>query len=88
MEHHALHVVKVLWEDLPPLRKKKNPFIAAFAGFFFGGIGLGIYFQSWKDAVYPILGLVLLSIAFPAIGTVTALILTAVWGFARAANSD
>ena len=86
--HYAVHGIKKLLEDLPPLRVKKNPIVAAIVGFCFGGLGLGLYLQSWKDGVYPILVLILLSLVFPGIGTVTALIMTSVWGFVRAADSS
>ncbi|MGA3237423.1 MAG: hypothetical protein ABSG03_14060 [Bryobacteraceae bacterium] len=86
--HHAAHGIKALLEDLPPLRKKKNPLIAALAGFFLGGVGLGLYLQSWKDCVYPILVFILLSIIFPGVGTIAALFFAAIWGFARASGSS
>jgi hypothetical protein len=90
MSHHshlASHGIKELVKDLPPLKKKKNPVVAALAGFFLGGIGLGLYLQSWKDCVYPILIFILLSLVFPGIGTLAALALTSVWGFVRALDS-
>lgn len=46
----ALHATELL----EPLREKKDPITAALLGFFFGGIGLGLYFKSWKDCALPI----------------------------------
>ena len=70
----------------PAPRDEEKPVHRGLRRIFFGGIGLGVYFRSWKDAIYPTVGIVLLSIAFPVIGTVTALVLTAIWGVARASD--
>jgi len=86
-EHHAFHFIKHLFGDLPPLVEKKNPLIAGILGFCFGGIGLGLYFQSWKDFFYPVIAFVLLSIVIPGLGTILAVIFTGIWGVVRAANS-
>ena len=90
--HAAKHFREHLFEDLPRLKKKKNPAVAALLGFFFGGIGLGLYFGSWKDGVYPalvwIMGVVLLGILFPFLGVVPGWLLAAIfaagWGIERA----
>ncbi len=86
-EHHVAHGIKALLEDLPPIREKKNPLIAGILGFLFGGVGLGLYFQSWKDFFYPILVMIGLSIIIPGLGTIVAIIFTTIWGIVRAANS-
>jgi len=59
-EHHAAHFIKRLFEKLPPITEKKNPLIAGILGFFFGGIGLGLYFQTWQDFLYPVIAFVVL----------------------------
>lgn len=46
---------------LAPLRQKRDPFVAAFLAFMFGGIGLGIYLRSVLD------GLVLTAFLFFAV---------------------
>ncbi len=79
-----------LVEDLPPIHEKKNPIVAGLLGFFFGGIGLGIYFQTWKDFLYPVAVFVMASILLApliVVGPFLALIFAAVWGTVRAANS-
>lgn len=48
-EAHVAHGIHALLADLPPIREKKNPLVAGVLGFLFGGIGLGLYFGSWKD---------------------------------------
>jgi hypothetical protein len=87
VNHAVGHGIKHLLKDLPRLERKKNPFIAGMLGFFFGGVGLGLYFQSWKDFVYPVLIFIGLSIVFPGLGTLTAIIFTAIWGVVRAVDS-
>jgi hypothetical protein len=90
--HAAKHVRDHLFEDLPRLNKKKNPAIAALLGFFFNGLGLGLYFGSWKDGVYPVLVLVMGVLVFgtwiPFIGVVPGWIFAAIfaagWGIRRA----
>ena len=86
-EVHVAHGIKALWEDLPPIREKKHPLLAGIIGFMFGGIGLGLYFQSWKDFLYPVLAWVALAIVIPGLGLILAAIFSATWGAARAANS-
>jgi hypothetical protein len=86
-DHLITHGIKYLLGDLPTIREKKNPIIAGILGFLFGGIGLGLYFQSWKDFLYPILVMIGLTIIIPGIGMIVAIILTTFWGIFRAANS-
>ena len=84
--------MKALIEDLPYI-EGKNPIIAFIVGFLFGGIGLGLYFQSWKDFLYPLI-LFLVSVIImgtfilPIIGVVPGWLLgstlSAGWGVWRA----
>jgi hypothetical protein len=70
-------------EDLPPIPEKKNPVIAGILGFLFGGIELGLYFQTWKDFLYPVIVFVMLSILLAplvVVGPFFALVFAAVWG--------
>ena len=86
MRHHIPHLVKTMGEDLPPLGTKKNPFIWPASDFFSAesvsvstsGPGRMPSIRQWA--------LFCFSIAFPVIGTVTALVLTAIWGVARASD--
>lgn len=85
--HAVAHGIKGLLENLPPIKEKKNPLIAGVLGFLFGGIGLGLYFRTWQDFVFPVLIFIGLSIIFPVLGTGAAIILTTIWGIVRAADS-
>jgi hypothetical protein len=84
---HAMHSIHLMLKNLPPIREKKNPFLAGVIGFFFGGIGLGIYFKTWQDFVFPILVFVLLSTVIPVLGTIAAFFFGAIWGLVRAFGS-
>lgn len=87
-QHAASHLIKHCWHDLPKLKERRDPVIAGTLGFFLGGIGLGMYFRSWKDGVYPVIVFTLLTIVCPiGLGELAACILTAVWGVARALDS-
>ena len=86
-DHIFIHGMKALLEDLPPIKEEKNPLIAGILGLLFGGVGLGLYFQSWKDFLYPILIMIILSILIPGLGTIAAVILTTLWGLFRACDS-
>jgi len=87
---HYPHWIQKLIEDLPPLKVKKNPLLAGILGFLFGGLGIGLYFQSWKDGVYLVVVFLMLSFLLAplvVVGPLIALLFAGVWGFARAANS-
>ena len=47
----AANFAKRIVDDMKPLKKKKNPILAAILGFFGGSILLGIYFFSFKDFI-------------------------------------
>lgn len=93
--HMGAHFIAHMWHDLPSLPTKKNPIVASFLGFWTGGIGVGLYFQSWKDCIYLNLTIVLLIMmggsVVPVLGALPALVLGcligACWGFVRAADS-
>ncbi len=46
-----LEAIGKLMEALPTINGKKDPTLACLIGFFAGGIGLGIYFQSVVDLI-------------------------------------
>ncbi len=75
-----------LLDDLPPLHGK-NPLLAALIGFFFGGIGLGLYFWSWRDFVYPVVIFLILAFMFPVVGAIPGMLIAAGWGLVRAWGS-
>lgn len=88
--HHAHHVAeaaKHLFEIAPHISEKKNPVIAGIVGFFFGGVGLGIYLGTWQDCVFPILIFLGMSIVMPGIGSLAALFVVSAWGVKRASHS-
>ncbi|HWX96078.1 MAG TPA: hypothetical protein VNZ01_04425, partial [Solirubrobacteraceae bacterium] len=53
---------------LPALRTERRPNVAAFIGFFFGGLGLGLYFRSFVDFLLPIAVTVVLIVTSSSIG--------------------
>jgi hypothetical protein len=82
----TMRLIEKLFE-IPPVKKAKSPLVAALLGFWLSGIGLGLYLRSWRDGVFPILGLIVLSRVFPGSGTILAMALTSIWGFLRACDS-
>lgn len=92
--HVVLHVLKHMWDSLPPL-SRKNPLLAAFLGFWFGGPGLGLYFRSWKDCAFPILAFALITLLFGTViplvgaapGAFFACLFNSAWGLVRALDS-
>jgi hypothetical protein len=84
-----------LMDRLPALSRDKSPNVAAFIGFVFGGLGLGIFFRSFVDFLIPI-GIVLavnllygsLATSDYWIGVLTGSIIAAVYGAVRAKNSN
>lgn len=88
------HVFRSAFETLdklPPLDDEKNPLIAAFCGFWLGGVGLGLYFRSWTDFIFPfVIAFVLLIGGIPTGGIL--LLLTpfcwAIYGYRRATASN
>jgi len=96
MSHHHYRgtgkVMKALVGDLPDV-DDKSPVLAGIVGFLFGGLGLGLYFWSWKDFVYPLLIFALVvitmgTIVLPVIGVVPGWLfgslLSCGWGVWRA----
>ena len=82
-------------DRLPPLKKEKNPGLASVLGFFFGGIGLGLYFLSFIDFLIPIgitiLATILLSVVNTELGFIGVLggaIVASLWGYFRVLNSN
>ncbi len=84
-----------LFEHMPPLNGAKNPQLAAVLGFFFGGIGLGIYFMSFVDFLIPILISILLFAVLQGLASMdttiawlVGAIIAGLWGFFRVVNSN
>lgn len=87
-------VVKAV-AKLPALKKERSPNVAAAVGFFFGGIGLGLYFGSFIDFVLPIaitIALVLatgsLGAGLASLGWLAGAIIASIYGYYRAQQSN
>lgn len=92
--HVSGQTMKHVWkmtEQLQPLKARKDPMLAAIFGFCFGGIGLGIYFQSLLDFVLPVvIWLVVLILAAPTgeLLAIMAPVFCAIYGYRRAVSSN
>ena len=53
MPHSVVRNAFAVAEKMEPLKSKKDPTIAALCGFLTGGVGLGLYLQSWADFLIP-----------------------------------
>ena len=79
---------------LPPLSRRRNPALALVLGFLFGGIGLGIYFWSWRDllvalVIGAIVALIGLAVGFePLPSSILAGGVVGVYGRLRAIDSN
>ncbi|MGC2108623.1 MAG: hypothetical protein WA655_03850 [Candidatus Korobacteraceae bacterium] len=52
-------------QEMDPLSRRSNPWIAFALGFCFGAIGVAIYLKSWKD-LFVCMGLfIMLALAMP-----------------------
>lgn len=87
-------LVKAL-AKLPALERERRPNVAAAIGFFFGGIGLGIYFRSFIDFVLPIAITILLIVGSNQLGTglaslgwLAGAIIASLYGYYRAQQSN
>jgi len=58
---HSVDAIK----ELKPLSNEANPWAAFALGFFFGAIGIAIYFRSWKDFFVCMALFILLTLAMP-----------------------
>ncbi|WYL92467.1 MAG: hypothetical protein HEQ35_00090 [Gloeotrichia echinulata IR180] len=89
-----LEFLQNLFDNLPPLNERKNPQIAAAMGFFFGALGLGIYFLSFIDFILSAaIWLALLWLVFSVIEDFFTLafiagIVLAIYGYIRAERSN
>jgi hypothetical protein len=72
----------------PPLKKRKNPGIAFVVGFFFGPVGLGIYFESWPDFLLPLAIIILTAFGTLGLAAPVAWMFCGAWGAVRASTSN
>jgi hypothetical protein len=77
-----------LVQSLEPLPAEKNVAVALVLGIFFGALGVGIYFRSWKDFFVCLLLLIVLTIGIPAIGAIPGWLFAGVYGAFRAQSSN
>lgn len=78
-------------DKLEPLKTKKDPFVAAIAGFTLGGIGLGLYLKSWTDLWVPALMLIIimvLSLPFAELPVLFVPFFWAAYGYRRVKASN
>lgn len=78
---------------LPPLHSHKSPQLAAFIGFLVGGVGLGLYFLSFIDALVPLAILLVLAVAGKAaalepFSLIGGALIAALYGYWRATTSN
>ncbi|MBE5320119.1 hypothetical protein IM793_13205 [Pedobacter sp. MR2016-19] len=84
---HYIKGVKDHVDGLPKI-PPKNPFLSAVVGFFFGPIGIGIYFKSFTDFFWCFVFLIGLFILIPGLGIVPGWLFSAVYGGYRAHSSN
>ena len=83
-----LEQIAQVMNPLPPLRVRKNPWLALVLGFFFSRVGLGIYFRPWIDLIVPtVIWLVLIATPGDA-GFWIGAVIGGLWGLLRAINSN
>lgn len=87
-------LAKAIWHMFPTLRRT-NPQWAAAIGFFFGGIGLAIYFRSFVDFVAPIAiaiiaNLIVVKLVGAGIdlGLLAGAIIASIYGLSRSQDSN
>ncbi len=86
--HGLFRVAEASAQALDPLKKRKSPFIAALLGFLCGGIGVGLYLESFSDFLICLVVGILLAVIVPGPGILLGAIGAAVWGALRADASN
>lgn len=88
------NLAEKLWNSFPTLRRT-NPQVAAALGFFFGGIGLGIYFRSFVDFIAPLAIAIVASLiviklggAEVGLGWLVGAIIASLYGYSRSRDSN
>lgn len=72
----------------PPLKWRKNPYLAFILGFIFGIFGIGLYLWSLRDFFYALLMLIGFGIVFPGVGLIPGWMFLGVYGFMRVYYSN
>ena len=90
-----LEQIARVMNPLPPLRARKNPWLALVLGFLLSGVALGIYFRSWMDLIIPTaIWAVLIAVdnviptVFGDAGFWIGAVIGGLWGLLRAVNSN
>jgi hypothetical protein len=87
----VLQSAYAMLDKLPPLKTRKEPGVAAVAGFALGGLGLGLYFGSMTDFLLQIfIWICFMVFALPTGGVllITAPVFCAIYGYSRAKASN
>jgi hypothetical protein len=90
-----MSMIFTLMDKLAPLHRRKSSGLAAFLGFVLGGVGLGIYFRSFVDFLFPI-GLAIAASVFwsglanldGGTAVLAGSIMASLYGYFRAENSN
>jgi hypothetical protein len=85
-------LVEFVATRLPPLKRRKNPIVAALVGVMFGGIGLAIYLRSWVDAGLAFVWIIALDVVLTSglseIGIITIVAVYGKYGYTRVEASN
>jgi Kef-type K+ transport system membrane component KefB len=77
-----------IFDHLPVLKSQKSPITSLLIGFFFGCIGLGIYFKSFTDFIIPLIMILVITLPTEGSGAPIGLLLVALYGYFRASDSN
>jgi hypothetical protein len=83
-----LEQIARVMNPLPPVQSRKNLWLALVLGFFFSGVGLGIYFRSWVDFIVPTAIWLVLIVTPGDAGFWIGAVIGGLWGLLRAVNSN
>lgn len=83
-----LEQIAQVMNPLPPVQSRKSPWLALVLGFFFSGVGLGIYFRSWVDFIVPTAIWLVLIVTPGDAGFWIGAVIGGLWGLLRAVNSN
>jgi predicted permease len=73
-------IIEALARRLPPLKRRKDPVVAAIIGAIVGGFGLALYLRSWLDAGLTVVWVVMFAIFVDAGGSVGLATVAAIYG--------
>lgn len=85
---HAAHEAQKVVQQLEPLAAEKNPIVAFLLGMFFGALGVGIYFKSWKDFFVCFFLFIFLTVLIPGLGALPGWLFAGFYGAYRAHSSN